>query len=1062
MVQPTTYASHRVTMRLLHPPLPTSLSDRPSNLNEVIDWILRVTGKDGGSGDGNETKLAEAITKLDGFHDAIEAAAEKLQESGSGVSEALEKLKESGTLGEIIKKLADGLANFIGYGSQGKGIANVVDPLQQLRDGLVKFLYSFLGSVRTLSVDDNGATEKLRAAFSGRGGFEDAIRSMSNITDGKINGVVAALKKVGQLTRKSEVSDLAEEVTTYLTGVLEAVNTQATNQVDSLQSSLPALVKAYGEQTDDFATQMQKVENEYKQLNHRSSSTIKDVLTSAVYYGTESLIKQLKTEGYKSVFRSQNWNGTTANNKAAQIFLGCLPLYYYWLTYLYWKCRDKGGWEGNRPNSGAFGAFMSSHGYAKEHLKNQAGKQIAKTAFNGFTEITAQFQTSVSTYFEFFQKLRDSGIDKWKQGNLRSPLTAAQTHCLSGLYILTSTYFGHRQRLNSRESRPPTTIREMLYWLAGLQFSPNYNELPKEVKKHIPDGGLRVADSAKVTPSGSSGPGSPSTGDTLTRKDFNEYLTSTCVFAPALLGTIQGNAADAPEEPWLHSLFSNSQFNLSTPSSGAALFNTLANYAYALQFQLSFLYMQCVNGASDGFGWNQCTFGQTINTQNAGSAANVSSWICSSSACVKSNHCQHNSSSCTHFQQCGQSNKTSPLQAFLTDKLDGFHVSLQPTPDSPNHLHNHPPGFMCHVPMGFADKVRRDLGGGANIVYALTPFLGTSNNSLRQLSEKLSCLTKRTPRTLGDIFGFIWHLNGQLFKNKSPTLGGLIDKFDKAFGLGNNLKQTFSSDRYAVLTKIWNAISQIRSKPQGQSSTATALSLESMAPAIPFLYQLFMAEDSNSLPVVLFDLKQQCHKVEVRPGSQRLSATIVVQHNAAAPHKCSTSPADLFSLQTSRCTKGPNCGPYLYPLAHTTGSAFAPIHASSYLSWVLYLVDDLETELWVLRDELETITCKHSSLSHVSGCNCPSIVSCAGVLPLLYSNGFTFANAYSLKGGTEGREQTKRSCQQFHDQLTAVLANDENTPLFKLLTTIDDFLYMFRMYFFYNLSSFWILYTSYT
>ncbi|GIX66387.1 spectrin repeat superfamily Extracellular matrix-binding protein, putative [Babesia caballi] len=60
-----------------------SLTDCPSNLKEAIDWILRVTGKDGGGGGGNEQKLAEAITKLPGFTDAIDAAAKKLTESGS-------------------------------------------------------------------------------------------------------------------------------------------------------------------------------------------------------------------------------------------------------------------------------------------------------------------------------------------------------------------------------------------------------------------------------------------------------------------------------------------------------------------------------------------------------------------------------------------------------------------------------------------------------------------------------------------------------------------------------------------------------------------------------------------------------------------------------------------------------------------------------------------------------------------------------------------------------------------------------------------------------------------
>ncbi|GIX65483.1 variant erythrocyte surface antigen-1 family protein [Babesia caballi] len=87
-----------------------------------LDWILRVTGKDGGGGgSGNETKLADAVVGLNDFKQAVEAAAEKLQESeGVGVSQALGELNNSATLGTIIGELTDGLGDFIGYdGSNG-------------------------------------------------------------------------------------------------------------------------------------------------------------------------------------------------------------------------------------------------------------------------------------------------------------------------------------------------------------------------------------------------------------------------------------------------------------------------------------------------------------------------------------------------------------------------------------------------------------------------------------------------------------------------------------------------------------------------------------------------------------------------------------------------------------------------------------------------------------------------------------------------------------------------------------------------------------------------------
>ncbi|GIX64973.1 variant erythrocyte surface antigen-1 family protein [Babesia caballi] len=1052
------------------------LLDSPSNLKEAIKSILRVTGKDGGNsgvGSGNEEKLAKAVVNLPDFQQAIKAAVEKLKESGGvDVSQALAMLNDAGTLENIITKLAEGLKAFIGYGG-GKGIADLVDPLQQLRKGLLMFLQMMLEKLRGYINNDSDIIGELNKAYMGRVNFESAIDKVGNIKDGdqkKIPTVVSASQNTEQLKQnKDDRNKFPEAVSNYLKGVLEAVEKkapQAMSQVDTLKGRLESLIRAYGKQ-EELVTLTNEVKDANAKLDsNKSRDYPARPLIEGVKMGTTNLLTQLKTGGYKSSYLGSDWNGDTSTDKISQIFLGCLPLYYYWLTYLYWKCREGGGDWATQRLSGAGGTTlmisMLGQGYVRGHLnndnKNGMGSNIAKTALAGFTEFPTAV-LSAKSYAEFLQKLRDTGIEKWSQGTSQPPSTTSQNHCLSGLYILTSTYFGHQQRLNAKDSRPPTSIREMLYWLSGLQFSPNYNELKKEIEIHIPEEGLRVADSSKPSTSGSSGPGSPSTSDNITRIDFNDYLTSSCVFAPALLATIQGNSADSKEqngEPWLHSLFSNSEFKLNYPSSGAALFNTLANYAYALQFQLSFLYMQCVNGSSDGFGWNQCTFGQHINTQNLGSATDVSSWICSSPACANSNRCQHNSSTCQHYSQCGQTNKQSPLQAFLTDNLKGFYVSQQSDPDSPHHLDNHPPGSMCHVPMGFADKLRRDLGGGANIVYALALFFGTSNDPLRQLSEKLGCLTKRAPKTLGDLFGFLWRLNSQMFKSR-PTPEELIGKFGNAFGVGDRLASEFTDHRYAVITKIWKKISQLTSQPSSSSSsTATVLSrsLESMAPEIPFLYQLFMMDNSTFLPGALFDLTQHCHKKE--------SSNVL--HNSSGG-TCALA-NDLWSLyqpitepsKNQKDCAGGNCGGYLSPLTHTFGSAFAPKHASSYFSWVLYLVDDLETELRGLLDEFRNVECPSNSLSthdhDPSGnCSCQSVVHCDGVLPLLYANGFTFANAYSLKN-----PQTKRSCRQFHDQLSAVLAQSENAPLFKLLITIDDFLYMFRIYFFYNLSTFWIMY----
>ncbi|GIX62387.1 variant erythrocyte surface antigen-1 family protein [Babesia caballi] len=59
--------------------------------------------------------------------------------------------------------------------------------------------------------------------------------------------------------------------------------------------------------------------------------------------------------GYTSSYSDQaTWNvgwtaGSPEANKAASIFLGSMPILYYFVTYLYWRCKqgsDYGGWRG--------------------------------------------------------------------------------------------------------------------------------------------------------------------------------------------------------------------------------------------------------------------------------------------------------------------------------------------------------------------------------------------------------------------------------------------------------------------------------------------------------------------------------------------------------------------------------------------------------------------------------------------------------------------------------------------------------------------------------------------
>ncbi|GIX61349.1 variant erythrocyte surface antigen-1, alpha subunit [Babesia caballi] len=257
-----------------------------------------------------------------------------------------------------------------------------------------------------------------------------------------------------------------------------------------------------------------------------------------------------------------------------------------------------------------------SQGFLSPYVDtNKRGAQIASSAFSGFTEFgtaATSLSSSKSSYASFTKEL---------QKNVTTNGNNLSSDCpLSALFYGASYYFRYQQITTAKSAGgTPKTIREMLYFLAALQFSPQYDAFDGYVTEYFKtltgnksgedfELKLQVADSG-IT----SKPGSTSSSDTLSAADLKSYLASTFVLPPSLLGWLQGHSASISDEPWLHSLFSNSQLNLSIPSSGPGIFGALSNYAYALQFQLHFLYQQCSNTYTVGCGWNQCTFGKDMN-----------------------------------------------------------------------------------------------------------------------------------------------------------------------------------------------------------------------------------------------------------------------------------------------------------------------------------------------------------------------------------------------------------------------------------------------------------------
>ncbi|GIX65463.1 variant erythrocyte surface antigen-1 family protein [Babesia caballi] len=752
---------------------------------------------------------------------------------------------------------------------------------------------------------------------------------------------------------------------------------------DNGTQQLAKAVSALLEGVKPFVPELEK---KFDNIKEALKPDAADGIINALGDGLKEFRDGIKSMNYSSAYNGQsNWSsafrgtsGVPATDQsppevAAKIFLGCVPMIFSALSYLYWRCHDKGGWKDlklNDKNGSALKHFMASQGFDGKQLKSDSnGGQKVAEALQGFNSFHSTINGN-SSFTHFLKNLRNA--------------TPTTTHPLSALFLGATFYFESKRH---KTHKSPSNIHQMLYWLSGLAVTPQFIDLLDNFSSVIGTD-FQVAIS-----------GSHEQNEKLSADDMAGHLIASCISSPWVLGTIKGPGDS--NNPLLHDLFCN-KMGFTYPS-GPALFSNVSNYAYALQFQLHFLYQQCSNTYTGGRGWRDCRFGKDINKDTKGQS--VTSHICQGYNCGGKSDCKHDgqndSTSCKHNKKdgptCGQGPNSSPLQAFLTDSLPGFSRGQPSDPSS--HLATCS-GYMCHVPMGFtAENLHAAANAntqGENICLTLRPFCGGFNTPLRQLSEKLGCLTKRTPRTLGDLFGFTWHLKGQLAKS--------FDNIENAEWLKNLVGHT------------------------------------------PF---------SNNL---------------IKDHGNKLNELVGTTHT--------NTHHDLTSLSNSGCNKNnTSCGPYLAPLTLSNGATFGkpPSYASTYLSWMVYLIDDLEMGFQELLDEFRSIDCSktgcrkpasgsqhgcqtpHAPGTHgtSNNCSCDSVVHCGGVLPLLYRYGFTFGSTGDLYGEGNNGTNTKRTCANFHDQLQSVISGN---PLSNLLTSIDDFLFLFRYYFLSNLSGFWTIY----
>ncbi|GIX61401.1 variant erythrocyte surface antigen-1 family protein [Babesia caballi] len=608
----------------------------------------------------------------------------------------------------LIDSLAGGLATFIGFKNTSNGLIGIDgiavsnDPFERLRDGVLGFLAGFLGMLKSLPdliKQGNNISNTIAVLNGGIGkgqqGFSTAITEAERVLQRvnrsvDIKNILTQLKTITSLNNQSTVNEFAGKVKEYFNGVLGAVAkdksfssgapSQAKNHIGTLKGDLETLVTNVGKQTNTYPInvgdqrlggQQTGLKSDIDKIYKAGSGTLTQLrnafpnsrqqpaayaLSAATHTATTGFVTVLQTD-YTSYYKGATWPRSSGHEaKCAKIFLPCLPLIFNGLSYFYWKCSDRGGWNAMTLGSPEPKAFIGLTSIGANRVKSGlTGSDVLSKAFQNFKEFKTAANGSTTSYAEFMKTFRGNCLTNWKTSS------NGNDNFLSGLYLCSTSYFRHQHQKQAANARPPSSIREMLYWLMGLTATPQFGDLLGHIDKV-------VGDDFKVAVSGSS-----NKNERLFADDVAGHLITTCFTATPILLTIQGTGDSG--KPWLHELFATAGFTFAYPTSGAALFYALSDYTYALQFQLSFLHKQCEDMYINTCGWQFCNFGKDINQSTASQI--VESHICSV-GCNKSagehNGGNHASGYCNHDQgspggKCGRDSNNSPLQAFLTDKL---------------------------------------------------------------------------------------------------------------------------------------------------------------------------------------------------------------------------------------------------------------------------------------------------------------------------------------------------------------------------------------------------------
>nr|ABC59568.1 putative variant erythrocyte surface antigen-1a related protein [Babesia bovis] len=1020
-----------------------SLTQAPTNLKEAIDWVLRVTGRD-----GNPNKAAAKPPNKDsGPHCLCYLA--------KAVKDLLYDSRSPGSPGPHPDRYWDNILL--------TEESTIVNPV--LTDlGLLS-----VGSTSAARDTCAGGTEVIRALI-------DHLAQGLQKWVGWKDGEECCLNGTGGIGKKCDCTVGGAGANCCNSGGSDTASASASHECKECGNN---------------GTPGSNVTNKCYQSAYKKESALWTTIVHGTPVGAGGSVDAVKAAQEVHLL--------------ARIFLGSVCLIWSGLSQLgFLTGKGSSRWEEHElakidgGDKDGLGSFMAAMGYDLDRLNGSGGGK-------GNGEFVQKLLSGTDIKWQEFKNGADkNSVAKYyssiysnvKSKNITNTESLCKDYPLLVLHILASGYFragsaGAKGVTTPPKAattsdpkkdngpRKPRTIREILYWLSALPYSQGYCQLVERMgQKYPPKEGSPNESVEQIVLHGES----LDKKTDLKRDCITHYLMAACGYCPLVLIGIQGTierevdnagtqasgpggagadqnkcpehskdrskrctykeetadqpsaapgapAASAPStgQPLgkgqvcyggyhlevssfgpLHGMYANGLFGFQMDMSSAQCLDQLRTYVYHCFYQLYFLRKQCSTGVVDDkvLGWQSCRYGSGV----SGSGAKI--WICETKSQGTSNG--------DHTKNCGLqsgagSTSVSALQSFLCDSLNKMNCTetigkdlssgKQSYPEIEEHMnktvdsdgkekepHKEYPE-LCPVPMGWdKDNHFKDLNNGSHKKADLTG--GTGNNkypahctgntlfhlleyycdpeksqqgTLVVLLRLLACITPTVPRTLGDLFGFYYYvvyIGGNSASGGEKAVQEALGKFEKE--------------------------SKLHMPSIGGGPDAVVKALTGWT------------GDCNT-------------------GTQN--------GNLKCLYKCPNS-------GTGQCCQ------YLSPLSGQQYGQLSPLMAGTYLSWLVYLIEGFKTGLEGLAKDYRNIVCKDSCSSGPAGaagcggggqcqagthgtmcstggsqgvCQCTSVVSCTGVLPVLYKYGFGYGSVTELHKGQ------KKQCHMFLETLKGVL-----------------------------------------